>query len=370
MKIKPFALERYFARYEFSAPYLLSCSDAEPLTLAELLNLANPQAKHLWENLSLGYTDSQGHPLLLEEIAGIYNGISPEQIVEVIPEEGIFIAMNVLLEAGDHVVVTHPGYQSLSEIARSIGCEVSWWEPNMANDMSFSIADLANLIKPSTKLIVINFPHNPTGALITHTEQQNLIDLASRNNICVFSDEMYRYSEVYPDDRLPAIIEKYEKGVSLCGLSKSFSLPGLRTGWLASHDNTFIESVKTFKDYTSICGSAPSEILALIALQAKDKILARNKVIFNHNLSILEEFFETHENFFRWVKPKGGTIIFPELLLEISADTFCQTLLHKKGIMLLSASIIGYAGNHVRIGFGRRNMPVALNHLTDYLGTL
>ncbi|MDO9546824.1 MAG: hypothetical protein Q7J07_08785 [Pelolinea sp.] len=110
MKINPFTLERYFTKYEFSAPYLLSCSDVEPLTLKELLAMADEETRMLWENLSLGYTDSQGHPLLLEEISNLYTGISPDSIVEVAPEEGIFIAMNVLLEPQDHVITTFPGY--------------------------------------------------------------------------------------------------------------------------------------------------------------------------------------------------------------------------------------------------------------------
>ena len=206
MKIKPFALERYFAKHEFSSPYLLSCSDAEPLALKELLDMADKETHALWENLSLGYTDSQGHPLLLQEIAKLYEGgITPQHIVEIVPEEGIFIAMNVLLEPEDHVITTFPGYQSLFEIAASIGCQISKWQPDFTCGLRFSVNELKRLVRENTKLIVINFPHNPTGALPSRAELQEIVALAKENNIHIFSDEMYRFTELTTTDRLPSV---------------------------------------------------------------------------------------------------------------------------------------------------------------------
>jgi len=367
MKIKPFALERYFAKYEFSAPYLLSCSDAEPLTLKELLSMADRETRALWENLSLGYTESQGHPLLLQEIAELYESITPQHVVEIVPEEGIFIAMNVLLELEDHVITTFPGYQSLFEIAASIGCQVSKWQPDFAQGMKFSVNDLKQLVRENTKLIVINFPHNPTGALLSRAELQEVIALAKEKGIRVFSDEMYHFTELTHTNRLPSVCELYPKGISLFGLSKSFSLPGLRVGWLISRDLKLIEDIKFYKDYTTICGSAPSEVLAIIALRAREAILARNRAIISHNLQILDKFFREHVDVFTWHKPCGGTIGFPELLLDIPIDQFCAQLLEKKGVMLLPASVIGSQSNHFRVGFGRRDMPKALGKLAEFL---
>jgi len=369
MKIEPFALERYFAKHEFSAPYLLSCSDAESFVLSELLNLADSHMRNIWNDLSLGYTESHGHPLLLEMIASLYPSLSKDHVLEVVPEEGIFIAMHALLETGDHVIVTHPGYQSLYQVAVSIGCEVSWWEPHMHSDMAFHIEDLLGLITPRTKLIVVNFPHNPTGALIKAGEQADLVQIARDNNIAIFSDEMYRYAEIDPTDRLPAMATLYEKSVSLCGMSKSFSLPGLRVGWLLSQDLDFLESALVMKDYTTICASAPSEILALIALQSKEHILDRNLKIYTHNLYVLNEFFERHASLFRWVAPKSGTVTFPEYLGAQPAAGFCEHLLKECGIMLLPASVIGYDDDYVRIGFGRRDMPSVLDRFDHFLTT-
>lgn len=365
--IEPFALERYFAEHEFSAPYLLSCSDAEPLTLSELIEMADAQTRALWEKLSLGYTDSRGHPLLLEAIAELHPGLSTHNVLEVVPEEGIFIAMHALLDAGDHVIVTHPGYQSLHEIAISIGCDVSWWEPHMQSDMSFHLEDILELITPRTKLIVVNFPHNPTGALIDHQAQRELINLAGENGIFIFSDEMYRFSEFDRNDRLPAMAAFYKNGISLGGMSKSFSLPGLRTGWIASQDTGFLEKAMIMKDYTTICAAAPSEILALIALQAKERILNRNAEIYKKNLETLSGFFQKHSGLFRWVPPKAGTVTFPEYLGNQSALSLCEDLLVNRGVMLLPSSIIGYDGNYVRIGFGRRDIPSVLARFDEYL---
>ena len=370
MKIKPFALERFFAEHEFSAPYLLSCSDAEPLTLSELLSMADAETLSLWQELTLAYTHSSGHPQLILEIANLYEGIQPHQLLEVVPEEGIFISMHALLEAGDHVVVTHPGYQSLYEIAISIGCDVSWWEPRMQSGMDFHLEDLAKVITPQTKLLIVNFPHNPTGALISKQDQTALVNMAREKGITIFSDEMYRYAEIDPLDRLPSIAEIYEKGIALGGLSKSFSLPGLRTGWLVSQDERFIASVKVLKDYTTICASAPSEVLALMALRAKDRILSRNASVYRTNLTVLADFFLKHNDRFRWVNPKAGTVIFPELLAGRNADDFCKQLLDKAGIMLLPSSFLGCDSDHVRIGFGRKDMPAVLDRLDHFLLSL
>ena len=367
MKIKPFALERYFAKHEFSSPYLLSCSDCEPLALKELLNMADAETHALWENLSLGYTESQGHPLLLQEIAKLYDGITPQHIVEIVPEEGIFIAMNVLLEPEDHVITTFPGYQSLFEIAVSIGCQVSKWQPDFARGLRFSVNELKRLVRENTKLIVINFPHNPTGALLNRTELQEIVTWAKEKNIRIFSDEMYRFTELTTTDLLPSVCELSPTGISLFGLSKSFSLPGLRVGWLVSRDLNIIESIMSYKDYTTICGSAPSKVLAIIALRAKKAILARNRAIITHNIKSLDKFFEDHSAIFTWHKPRGGTVGFPELLLDIPIDQFCKQLLEQKGVMLLPASVIGCQRNHFRVGFGRRDLPKVLGKLSEFL---
>lgn len=367
MKIQPFKLERYLAQYEFSAPYLMCCSDCEPLTLKEVLDLADKKSLLLWENLCLGYTDSQGHLLLREEIAALYEGIHPKHVIVLCPEEGIFLVMNVLLEQGDHMIVTFPGYQSLYEIADSLGCSVTRWKPDEGKEWAFDVNFLESAIKKNTKLIVVNFPHNPTGALPGEEDYDQIVKIARENNIYLFSDEMYRFLEYDRRDRLPSAAEVYENGFSLFGMSKTFALAGLRLGWIVTQNQGIIDKLITFKDYTTICNNAPGEILALMALRAKEKIIARNLDIIQSNLQLLDRFFVNQAGIFSWNRPQAGSIALPRLLLPETTSHFCHKLIEEKGVVLLPSRVYDYGENHFRVGFGRKDMAQALALLEDYL---
>ncbi|MCG6190817.1 aminotransferase class I/II-fold pyridoxal phosphate-dependent enzyme [Maribellus maritimus] len=367
MKINPFELERYFAKYEFTSKYLLSSSDCESLSLHELMQMADAETHYLWENLKLGYTESSGHPKLKAEIVKLYHSISADEINVMVPEEGIFVAMNCMLERGDHVISTFPGYQSLFEIANSMGCEVSKWAPQYQKGWQFNIAELESLIQKNTKLIVINFPHNPTGATISKENLLEIISLCKQSNILLFSDEMYRFLEYTPKDQLPSASDLYENAISLFGLSKSFALPGLRIGWLTSKNKRLMQEIASFKDYTTICNNAPSEILSIIALRNKDKIFKRNLKIILENLETLNLFFRKHKTMFEWCPPKAGPIAFPGLKTELSVQQFCIDLVEQKSVMLLPSSVYKFAGNYFRIGFARKNMKEALVNLENYI---
>src|SRR6056297_514883 len=367
MKIKDFKLERYFARYEFSTPYLLSSSDCEPLSLNELLSIADNDSLKRWNNLKLGYTESQGHPVLREEVAGLYQTIQSKDVLITAPEEGIFIAMNCFVKKGDHVITTYPGYQSLYEVANAIGCEVSPWTPREENGFFFDIQDLKKLVRDDTRLIVINFPHNPTGATIKEDELKEIINLAKSKDIIIFSDEMYRFLEYEDTDKTTSACDLYENAISLFGMSKSFALAGLRIGWLVTRNSNLLNKFLAFKDYTTICSSAPSEILAIIAIRAKEKIIQRNLEIIKNNLEQLDQFFAQFNHFFEWNKPKAGPIAFPKLKSDMDVNHFCVDLVEKKGVMLLPSSVYDFQGNNFRIGFARKKMKDALNVFGEYL---
>lgn len=378
MNLKPFKLERYFAQYEFSARYLLSSSDCDGLALGELLALADSETLHLWEGLRLGYTESLGHPQLREEIAGLYRGISPNDCLVAVPEEGIFLALNAILEAGDHVICTFPGYQSLYEIAKGLGCAVTKWMPQEENGWRFDPGILEQNIRPNTKLIVLNFPHNPTGYLPPRDEYQRMLDIAGEHGIIVFSDEMYRFLEHDPKDRLLSACEMYDRAVSLFGMSKTFGLAGARIGWLATQAKDLYARMATLKDYTTICSSAPGEILSIIALKAKEAIITRHLRRIERNLGLLDSFFEEFSDRFDWVRPKAGTIGFPRLLEDGDADDngaahaanateFCRKVVTEANIMLLPSTVYDYGDQHFRVGFGRENMPEALEKLAEFL---
>lgn len=368
MPITPFKLERYFAQYEFKVKYLLSSSDIESLGMDELLALAEPASREMWETLKLGYTESQGHPLLRAEIARQYAHITPEQVLVAAPEEAIFVAMQTLLIPGDEVIVISPAYQSLYAIAQSIGCTVKTWAVRLGQDSwELDLAALERLFSPHTRLLIVNFPHNPTGILPPAEEFETIVSLARRHNCYIFSDEMYRQLEYNPTQRLPAVCEIYEKGISLSGLSKAFALPGLRIGWLAAQESGLMERWLTYKDYTTICSSAPSEILALIALQNTTRIVQRNLEIIHQNIALAAAFCQRHTRRFVWLAPRAGSIAFPRWLGTGRVEDFCQQVLDERGVMIVPGSIFDYPGSHFRLGLGRKNFAEALGQVENWL---
>lgn len=368
MKMNEFKLERYFATYEFSARYLLSPSDCESLMMKELLDNADDDSLNLWHNLKLGYTDSMGHPVLRREIARLYDRIEEENVITAVPEEAIFMIMHTLLEAEDHVIIIDPVYQSLREIPATIGCTISHWPVRENNkrwclDLDF----LDKSITAETKLLVVNFPHNPTGYLPSLEQFNGLIEIARSHNLYLFSDEMYRLLEHEEQRRLPSAVDCYEKAIALFGLSKTFSLPGLRVGWLVTQEDNLLRDFSTLKDYTTICGSAPAEILAIMALRQKEAILAANKKRLRANLEAARDFFTGHDRFFTWFEPGGGSTAYLKLNPAINVVDFCSQLLEEKSIMIVPGEVFDHAGNYFRIGLGRDNFKEALSELGDYL---
>jgi aspartate/methionine/tyrosine aminotransferase len=370
MNIPPFTLERYFAKHEFSAKYLLSSSDCESLTLPELLEMASPEMRKSFFNLKLGYTESMGHPLLRAEAAKMHKGLKAENLLVAAPEEAIFLLMHALLQPGDHVISTFPGYQSLYEIARSVGCQVSTWEPDEDAGWHFELARLAELIRPETKLVVVNFPHNPTGFIPSQKEYVDLIDLLREKGIFLLSDEMYRYLELEAGATLPSACEAYEKAFSLFGMSKTFGLPGLRIGWIATQDAPTLAKMLQLKDYTTICSSAPSEILSIIALQNKDAIIEMQNARLARNFALLDEFFTARPERFQLNRPRGGSICFPRILGVESSLEFADTLVAEASIMLAPSHVFDYGNQHFRIGFGRENFGEVLALFGEYVDAM
>ncbi len=364
MKYAPFEIERFFRQHEFSAPHGISSSDCEPLTLPELLDYASPQRREEFETMWLGYTETQGHPELRAQIAAMHEGIAADDVIEVVPEEGIFLALNALLSPGDHVVAVSPSFQSLWEIARAVGCELSFWGQRQSETgWHFDLEELESLIRPDTRMLIINFPHNPSGCLPSHAEFERIIELARANDVILFSDEIYRFSEHDQAARLPSACERYERAVVLGGLSKCFGLPGLRVGWLITRDGALAHELQELKSYTTICGSGPSEILALIGLENWRALTQRTIDIVRTNITSSREFFRQYDGLFWATYPQAGTVTLVELRSETPVDEFASEALDEAGVMVLPASVMLFEGNYFRLGLGRRGLPNALEHL-------
>lgn len=368
MRIAEFGLERYFARWEFAVRHLLCASDVEAWRLDDLLALADDETARLWNDLRLGYTESTGHPVLRAEIATLYESVGPEDVLVFAgAEDAIFCLSNVLLGPGDHAVVTWPGYQSLYEVGRAAGADLTLHELREADGWGLDPDRLIGSLRDETRLVVVNAPHNPTGMMPTHAEWRRLTDELAERGIHLLADEVYRFLEFDAADRLTAGADAIDRGVSLGVMSKSFALAGLRIGWLASRDRDLLARCAAFKDYTTICSSAPAEILALIGLRARDRVLARSRRIVEANLPLLDQFFADHADRWAWVRPRGGSIGFPRLLGDETADAFVARLVEAEGVLLLPGSVIGHDGNHVRIGFGREDLPTALAGLEQFM---
>ena len=368
MRIDDFALERYFARYEFSVRHLLCASDVEGWPMADVLALADPEAAELWRDLRLGYTEAPGHPLLRAEIASLYESITPDEVLVFSgAEEAIFILANVLLGPGDHAIVVWPAYQSLHEVARATGADVTLHELRASDGWRIDVDALRRQVTPRTRLIALNAPHNPTGTLPDVDTYRAVAGIAADAGATLLSDEVYRFLELDPADRLPAGADVGPHAVSLGVMSKAFAMAGLRIGWLASHDTRLLDAASRFKDYTTICASAPAEILSLIALRARGAVLERSRAIVAANVALLDDFFARRAGELSWVRPRGGSIGFPELHGDRPIDAFAEDLLHAEGVLIAPGSIFGHPGNHFRIGFGRTDMPAALERLDAYV---
>lgn len=367
MRLQDFALERFFARWEFKAELLLCASDIEGWRMRDLLELADEDGRRRWDDLRLGYTESNGDPALRAAIARLYERVSPDDVLVFAgAEEAIFALNNVLLGPGDHAVVVRPAYQSLAEVARAAGAEVTRVDLREADGWRLDPEEVRAALRPNTKLILINEPHNPTGSLMDRPTFDRLVELATEAGAYLIVDEVYRFLEFDAADRLPAAADALAAGVSIGVMSKSFALAGLRIGWVATRDRELLARLAAFKDYTTICNSAPAEVLALIALKAADRVLARNRGIVEANLPRLDAFFERWAGTFEWVRPRGGSIGFPRLVADLPIDRFAEDLVGETGVLILPGTVFGDTANHFRLGFGRTNMPTALERLDSY----
>jgi aspartate/methionine/tyrosine aminotransferase len=370
--MRDFALEVYFSKWEFAAKYNLAGSDGENMTLVELLALAGPEDRAAFESLSLGYTETFGAPALRAEIAQTYDTVGPEHLLCFAgAEEGIYVAMKVLLNPGDHAIVITPNYQAAETVPLSI-CEVTGVPLDIDHHWDLDVDVLRAALRPNTKLISINFPNNPTGKIIPRAVFDAIVEICRSRGIWLFSDEVYRLIERDPALRLPQAVDAYERGVSLNVMSKAYGLAGLRIGWLACKDRATLVRFEHYKHFLSICNSAPSEVLARIALKARQKILDRNRRVIGANLAVLDDFFADYRHLFDWREPDGGCVAFIRYKGAEGGEEFTRRLVEESGVLFLPSSIyrseLGpVPENCLRVGFGRSHVPKGLVELRNWL---
>jgi aspartate/methionine/tyrosine aminotransferase len=365
--VRPFALERFFARYEFTTRYVLCSSDPETMPLRELLAL-EPGAQERFAELGLGYTETRGSSRLRQLIAATFDRVDADDVlVHAGPQEAIFAFASVAFERGDHAIVQFPAYQSQYSVAEAIGVETSHWESDLALDGSPDLERLAAMVRPATRAIILTTPNNPTGFAFDRAQIEHVVDIARRYGLWLFGDEVYRGTE-REAERIACVADLYERGISLGGLSKGYGLAGLRIGWIVTRDRALYDRLAEFKDYLTICNSAPSEFLAEIALLHGEVLLERVRGICARNLDRLDEFFARHQTLFAWTRPRAGTTAFPRFRGG-SSEAFCDRLVRDAGVLLLPSTAFECGDEHVRVGYGRLNLPQALTALEEFVAT-
>ncbi len=371
-RLPDFRLETYFSRWEFTARHHLTASDIQTMTLSELLALADDKDRDAFENLSLGYTETFGDPALREVIAQTYEHADADDVICFAgAEEALYLAMNVLLDAGDHAVVVTPNYQAAETVPLAL-CEVTGVALDPDREWALALGQVAAAIRPNTRVVSVNFPNNPTGKVINTADFIALTRLCDERGIHLFSDEVYRGLERDPARTLPQAADLSERALSLNVTSKSLGLPGLRIGWITCRDRALRSRLERAKHYTTICNSAPSEVLARIALKARETILARNRALIAANLPAFGAFFADFTEDFEWQAPDGGCVAYPRYLGADGVEEFCTRLVEEAGVLLLPASIYrseltATPADRFRIGIGRRDPEEGLAAFAEWM---
>lgn len=365
MKVAPAHLEYWLRDYYFSAEIDIGCSGVESFSLGELRQLFNITAEDL-DRIVLRDSRTLGDPNLRTAIGNRWANGNAERVMATNgSSEAIYLIMHALLEPGDEVVVLDPAYQPLFSIAESVGCELKRWRLRFENSFRPDMGEARRLIGPKTRMIVVNFPHNPTGASLTPAEQDELITLAANAGAYLIWDAAF--AEItYDGPVLPDPGERYDRTITLGTLSKAYGLPGLRVGWcLAAPD--VLEALVRLRDYTTLHLSPLVEHVAARAIENADLLLQPRLAQARNNLDLLVSWAERHREFVSIVRPQGGVCVFMRLHGVADVEDFCRQLVDEQSVLLVPGTSFGQA-NYVRLGFGcsTSDLNEALSRLSQH----
>ena len=356
MKIEPFLLERWMTAHELSATHDIAESGVLPLSLNDLLAFEESEERRAMLEVlletPLGYSEASGTLELRTTLARTYRGCEPENVLVTTGAiEANFLLFNVLLDPGDHVVAVNPAYQQLNSVPRAVGADVSLWRIG-PEGYRYDLDELERLVTPRTRLIVVNTPHNPTGAMLSEEELGRVYELAESAGAWLLCDEAYRWLEVPGGDPFaPPAVEYGPSAISVGTISKPFGLPGLRIGWMAAPAEVATECW-AMRDYTSLSPGKLSDALALLAFKHKDRIVERNRKIIGQNLEATESFVEERSEFLSWTPPLGGLLALLRYELDVPSTELAEMLSEERGVMLAPGSAFGFE-HHLRIGIGQ-----------------
>lgn len=370
MKIKPFAVEEWMNAWEVGAKYNIAETCVDSISMNELFELTGEDKTEFLNRLCarrLSYGDIEGLPEFRKGVCGLYKTLNIENIVPTHGASGanhhVFYS---LISPGDRVVSIMPTYQQLYSIPESYGADVQILHLSKENNYLPDLEKLRRLVTPETKMICINNPNNPTGALMSEQLLREIVEIARSADAWILCDEVYRHLS-QEDGWCPSIVDLYEKGISVSSMSKVFSLAGLRLGWIATHDMSVVKSCLSHRDYNLVSCGVFDEMLAAVALKHRDKLLERSRKIVRENLQILDDWVSS-EPHVSYVKPKAGTTALVYYDLDISSYEFCEEMYKKTGAFVTPGDCFEVP-HSMRIGYayGKQDLIDGLKAISEYI---
>ncbi|MBA2276636.1 MAG: aminotransferase class I/II-fold pyridoxal phosphate-dependent enzyme [Chloroflexia bacterium] len=357
MKIERFHLERWMTTWELDVDYDIAESGIAPLSIAELLRIDADddayEALAVLATIPLGYSEARGTAALRQAVAQTYNNVEADDILITTGAiEANFLLFHALLDRGDHVVVVAPAYQQLLSVPRSIGCDVTPWRLLPERGLAFDLDELERLLRPNTRLIVINSPHNPTGSVLAEADLRRIANLAEDRGALVLSDEAYRGLEHGDGPPMPSSMRDLSaNGIGVGTLSKAYGLPGLRIGWIAANPD-IVQRCWGLRDYVSLSPGKLNDHLAHIAVARRAAIFARNRRIIAANLETARAWFAANADLCTWTEPRAGLLALMRYTLDLPSEVVADGLARDASVMLAPGAAFDNEG-YLRIGIGQ-----------------
>lgn len=358
MRYETFELERWMTTWELDVDCDIAESGILPLSLDDIYHLVpsdvGVRIERALHGTSLGYSEARGSIELRTSLANTYARASADDILVTTGAiESNFLLFNTLLDPGDHVVAVSPAYQQLHSVPRALGAELDLWSVVQGDTFSYDLNHLESLVRDDTKLIVINTPHNPTGAMLNADQLQQVVAIADRVGAWILSDEAYRWLEHPGGEKLPPPLhDTYDRAISVGTLSKPFGVPGLRIGWFAANAD-IASRAWSIRDYVSLSPAKMSDIIARVVIDERDRILPRNDQIITDNLAAANDFFERNAELVSWTPPPAGLLAMLRYTLDIPSRDLADRLASEARVMLAPGSSFGIE-HYLRIGIGQR----------------
>ena len=357
MYYETFELERWMTRWELEVSHDICESGIKPMSLDDVLRLMPENAaaalQKTIQSVPLGYSEARGTVELRTALANTYPDTTAEDIfVATGAIEANFLLFNVLVQPGDHVIVVDPAYQQLQSVPKALGADVELLSVVHDDGYYYDLDELRAMVRPETKLIVVNTPHNPTGAMLSEQQITELIDIAPESDAWILSDEAYRWIERPGGEKIPAPMRgRYEKGISVGTVSKPFGVPGLRIGWFAAPAE-IAQAAWAIRDYVSLSPGKLSDIITTAIVTHRDAIFMRNAEIIGANLATANRWFADHSDLVNWVAPRAGLLAMMGYSADIDSRSLADRLAGEAGVMLAPGDAFGMPGR-LRIGIGQ-----------------